>query len=312
MKKICIILIMMTGALATSCYRSQFPTTTRHYKNGKVNYVNHYHPEKSKVKTVKSPKTIQEQTTTMEISPGFDLTKTQGNPDPGIVKVNPLVIPVTSGLIASNSMKPDFIVLTKDNVMSKQEMSFPSTGSLRPATAHPYSDTVVNKKSQEGKTPDVSDQRIIKYKNGQKETVRIISRSGDTLKFQLVSEKGITRTVMMEQVDSILPVPPPKAEKNMEKAGGTRKTERLGKQGFVFSILGFIPGLGIIFSLLAIIFGAISLQRINRNPEKYNGKKYANRSLVIGIVALVVNIALVALIIGMAVSDMNSGIGGGF
>ena len=45
--------------------------------------------------------------------------------------------------------------------------------------------------------------------------------------------------------------------------------------------------------MLAIIFGAKSLKKIKRNPEKYKGKGFAIASIVIGCVMLVFNIVLI-------------------
>ena len=72
------------------------------------------------------------------------------------------------------------------------------------------------------------------------------------------------------------------------------KTEKLGLIGFILSFLGIIPLIGIPFAVLAIIFGATSLKRINRNPEKYKGKGFAIASILIGTAMLVTNIIITA------------------
>ncbi len=77
------------------------------------------------------------------------------------------------------------------------------------------------------------------------------------------------------------------------------KVEGLGLAGFIIGIVGwFMPlGLGLFFCLLAIIFGAISLARIKRNPEKYKGKGFAVTSLILGIVGTGLLLLLAALVL---------------
>jgi hypothetical protein len=86
-----------------------------------------------------------------------------------------------------------------------------------------------------------------------------------------------------------------KRDNTKENAAGTektnkRKTEKLGLVGFIFSFLGIIPLIGIPFAVLAITFGAKSLKKIKRNPEKYKGKGFATASIVIGCAMIVMNI----------------------
>jgi uncharacterized membrane protein YidH (DUF202 family) len=79
-----------------------------------------------------------------------------------------------------------------------------------------------------------------------------------------------------------------------------RKTESLGIVGFIFSILGIIPIFGLPFGILAVLFGALSLKKINRHPERYKGRGVANASLIIGILMVAISaIILIALPFGM-------------
>jgi prolipoprotein diacylglyceryltransferase len=78
------------------------------------------------------------------------------------------------------------------------------------------------------------------------------------------------------------------------KKSDNRKTEKMGLVGFILSFFGIIPLIGIPFGILAIIFGAKSLTKIKRNPEKYKGKGFAIASIAIGAAMLVINIAIVA------------------
>jgi hypothetical protein len=78
-----------------------------------------------------------------------------------------------------------------------------------------------------------------------------------------------------------------------------RKTEKLGLAGFILSFFGIIPLIGIPFGILAIIFGANSLKKIKRNPEKYKGKGLATASIITGCAMIVINIIII-------VSSINS------
>ena len=90
-----------------------------------------------------------------------------------------------------------------------------------------------------------------------------------------------------------------KRDNNKEHAAGIEKTdhpktETLGLVGFILSFFGIIPLIGIPFAVVAIIFGAKSLTKINRNPKKYKGKGFAIASMVIGFAMIVVNIVYIA------------------
>ena len=70
------------------------------------------------------------------------------------------------------------------------------------------------------------------------------------------------------------------------------KTEKLGLFGFILSFLGIIPVVGIPFGILGIVFGAISLRKIKRNPEKYKGKGLAIAGMVVGFTMLIINVLM--------------------
>jgi len=92
-----------------------------------------------------------------------------------------------------------------------------------------------------------------------------------------------------------------KINKNVEKIktsnsvnNGEPKTEGLGLAGFISGLVGLFI-LGILFGLIAIIFGAISLGKINKNPDKFKGKGFAITSLILGIIDVVAVLILLAL-----------------
>lgn len=93
-----------------------------------------------------------------------------------------------------------------------------------------------------------------------------------------------------------------KINKNVEKIktsnsvnGGEPKTEGFGLAGFITGLVGLFI-FGILFGLIAIIFGAISLGKINKNPDRFKGKGFAITSLILGIIDVVGFLIVLALI----------------
>ncbi len=67
---------------------------------------------------------------------------------------------------------------------------------------------------------------------------------------------------------------------------GARKTPGLAIAGFISAIIGIFFA-GIPLGILAIIFGAISLAKINGDPMRYSGKGLAIAAIIIGVVAII-------------------------
>jgi hypothetical protein len=76
----------------------------------------------------------------------------------------------------------------------------------------------------------------------------------------------------------------------------TRKIEGLGLAGFISGIVGLFI-FGIPLGLVAMIFGGISLIKIEKQPTKYKGKGFALASLIVGTVGIIAMIFLLAGII---------------
>ena len=71
------------------------------------------------------------------------------------------------------------------------------------------------------------------------------------------------------------------------------KTEGLGIAGFVSSLVGlFIAGIPL--GLVGLIFGGISLSKIKKQPNKFKGKGLAIASIIIGIIAIIGAIIVIA------------------
>ena len=212
----------------------------------------------------------------------------QSPPEVEITKINPSPISGNDHLIASASNEPTLIAAGKDQAVPENDLVLSHNKHYRFINGNSFPDTIKKIKTPKKAAVNGSFAKI-KFKNGTEEIVKIIYHSGDTLRYKLVSEKGVTRTVMMKQVDTILPDP--------------RKTEKLGLAGFILSILGLIPFIGIPFAIMAYIFGVKSLRKIKKDPKKYKGKGYARASQIIGGIEILCYIILA--IVGIVASIIS-------
>ena len=87
---------------------------------------------------------------------------------------------------------------------------------------------------------------------------------------------------------------------SMTEGGSEAKVDPLALTGFITSLVGLFAS-PVLLGLLSIIFGAIGLSRINKNPEKYKGKGFGITALILGIIEVVVIFLLVALLLGAAI-----------
>ena len=92
----------------------------------------------------------------------------------------------------------------------------------------------------------------------------------------------------------------PKAELKNEEILKEKVQEPLSILSFIFTLLGFITGIGF---LLGMIFGAISLSKIKKNPEKFKGKGIAKFSFILStaVVAAVLFLFLLFVAILLAI-----------
>jgi hypothetical protein len=272
-------LFLVNGA----CQRSQFATTTRHSSNGKITYVNHYPSERTKSSKVKSSKSHLKESNGQNNSLAPDRTGVVNLSEPEITTINPAPISRNENLIASTSNEPAIITEKKEQIVPVNELILSLKKHYGFNMGNSFPDTLKSNMQKKGKTNDSITQQEIKFTNGYEATVKIISQSQDTLKYHLINEPDVVRTVLMGQIEAIYQVVPYSGK---EQVADTRKTEPLSIVAFICSILAFVPVYGIPFALLAIIFGAVSLRRIFRNEERFKGGSFAYYSLVIGILII--------------------------
>ena len=81
-----------------------------------------------------------------------------------------------------------------------------------------------------------------------------------------------------------------------EKKNSKKVQEPFSVLSFIFTLLGFLTGIGF---LLGMIFGAISLSNIKKNPEKFKGKGMAKFSFILSTAVVAAVLLLFLLIIGI-------------
>jgi hypothetical protein len=280
MKKLYLLMMAMFVILLSSCYRSQFSTTTRDYKNGKVKYTNHYHTEKSKLSKGNFHKHQLKDTGSPISTFSSSGEDVRSSPEPEITKINPAPLSDNKCLIASTSNEPTLIAVRKNQMVSVNDLILSLKKHYGFNISNSFPDTIKSKVPKKESINNDTDFQVIKFKNGHEQAVKIIQQSHDTLKYRLIYDPEVLCTAMMEQVDTIFQV---ESYSRMEKVVDTRKSEPFGIVGFICSLLGFVPVYGIPFALLAIIFGLVSAYRIYRNPERFKGGLLAYYSLIIGI-----------------------------
>jgi hypothetical protein len=72
-----------------------------------------------------------------------------------------------------------------------------------------------------------------------------------------------------------------------------KQTDGMAVGGFIGSLAGLFI-LGIPLGIMAIVFGFVSLGRINRHPEHYKGKGFATAGIVIGFIDIIGMLILLA------------------
>jgi hypothetical protein len=88
-----------------------------------------------------------------------------------------------------------------------------------------------------------------------------------------------------------------RTSKKINKKNDEPKVEGLGLAGFILGLVGwFIPYLGLLMCLLAIIFGGVSLGRIARNPDKFKGRGFGITALIMGILGILVSLLIIVAI----------------
>lgn len=99
---------------------------------------------------------------------------------------------------------------------------------------------------------------------------------------------------VMEEVPTVKKVVPLKPEKIT-----TEPQDHISaKMSWIFGICAYVPIVGWIFALMAIVHGVIALTAINNKPEKYKGETQAIVGILLGILGLIAGAIAVFLTLG--------------
>ena len=145
MKKINLLLIVLFAILLSSCYRSQFSTTTRNIKNGKVTYVNKYSKKRSITSIVKSPKSQPKKINVQNLASASDRTEVKYQTVPEITSDNNILITNSIDLLASTSNKPIINNTNKILINSDNHKNIPINGYFRGTIYDSIADTIKRK-----------------------------------------------------------------------------------------------------------------------------------------------------------------------
>jgi hypothetical protein len=99
-----------------------------------------------------------------------------------------------------------------------------------------------------------------------------------------------------------------KTERNEIHFSDTRKLEKKGLTGFILSILGLFPIIGLPLAIIGFIFGIKSLRKIRKNPTLYKGKGFAITSIILGIIGIIISGLLIGMFISLAIWSKNGGV----
>jgi len=227
--------------LGTSCQRSRFAITTRHYYKGRVTYANNFRFESRKSINYKPLsnylKREEKQTTTSDY---------KTDPTPLSLKINPIQQQDEDKLTASISTEPVIIDFYKNKVISSEKSMVSGCNSVRLLTSSSCPDTIIKKK---------------------------------------LDENGI----------------------NKIPAAGQRKVEKHALAGFILSILGLFPILGLPLAIIGISFGASGLHRIKKDTAHYKGKGFSITSIILGVLGTIVSLLLIGMFIALIIWGQSGG-----
>jgi len=144
--------------LGSSCQRSQFATTTRSSKNGRVVYTNHFkfeNPKTVRSKSLSNHLKQQEQPATAGVTSG----PTRAN-----MELTLLYPRNEEKLFASTSSVPVLMTLTKERKNTSEKLIFPVSSSVGSPASSSRPDTITKASSDNGKNaPVIGEQKVEKH-----------------------------------------------------------------------------------------------------------------------------------------------------
>jgi len=118
-------LLIAVFLISVACQRSQFSTTIRQYKNGKVSYSNRYKLERDKISLIKFPGNNLNHAGVIQKTTIDDNSLAQNHPDPDIQKIAPVTFNTYENLIASTSKEPTISILNENQLIAYNDLNIP-------------------------------------------------------------------------------------------------------------------------------------------------------------------------------------------
>tara|TARA_R110000737_G_scaffold352891_1_gene400878 strand:- start:3039 stop:3632 length:594 start_codon:yes stop_codon:yes gene_type:complete len=72
---------------------------------------------------------------------------------------------------------------------------------------------------------------------------------------------------------------------------------KYGRLAVIFGGLSFIPVVGWVFSILAIIQGSIAITKARRYPNEYGGEKEGKTGIILGTISLIIGMTIVIILL---------------
>jgi len=286
----------------------QIDTIIQDSVRAKAEYTNHHSVERNKSSKGKPHKSNIKKPVAHNISTAVERIEMQNLPELEITQDNKNPITNSTDLLASASNEPIIDIMNINLINSDRSKKSPNNDYVSETIKDSIADTIKNKTPNKNLMFDPSYTHIIKFKNGNEDTVRIISHSHDGLYYHLISEPKKTKFVMLAEVDTIL-TDTSYSFKQREDIPKEKATNA-EKKGLIFSLMGFIPVIGIPFAIIGITFGVKNLRRIGKNLTNIKRKRIAKTSVIIGIVALTCNIIFTIVFFVALASAFSSAIHG--
>lgn len=87
--------------------------------------------------------------------------------------------------------------------------------------------------------------------------------------------------------------------KRIIKDNENKKNHQKSINSLIFSLLGIIPFIGIIFSIIGIITGFNALTKINTNNDKYKGKFLSILAIALGLLGIFGHLVILSTLISL-------------
>ena len=160
------------------------------------------------------------------------------------------------------------------------------------------------KKVQSEKTIDPPKCDLLLLKNGEEISTKVLEITPTEVKYKRCDNlEGPTITISKSSIFSITYVNGSKEVMKVENSSNNKGTSNERSTGdkkvglaiasLVLGIVGFVFGGG----LLALIFGAVQLSKIRKQPNIYGGKGMAITGLILGIISVVYLVLLILILL---------------